>query len=167
MELTTRRSSRLFIVDGSGRLLLFQYHDEHQAPFWATAGGELVSGESYLDAARRELAEETGFDADVGPVIREREEIYAVARSTPARWVEKYFFVRCDSNRPLSRIGWTEEEKSTIKNWKWWHLDDMKKQGSTTFKPHWLPALLESVIHAGAHVQPFIQSDAASPCGLI
>ncbi|HEC0958100.1 TPA: NUDIX domain-containing protein, partial [Klebsiella pneumoniae] len=81
----TRRSARLVIVDEDGRLLLFRYHDEHHAPFWATPGGELLPGESYLDAARRELREETGLNLQIGRLVEERDAVYAVARSTPAR----------------------------------------------------------------------------------
>lgn len=65
----TRRSARLVIVDEDGRLLLFRYHDEHHAPFWATPGGELLPGESYLDAARRELREETGLNLQIGRLV--------------------------------------------------------------------------------------------------
>ena len=61
-----RKSSRLIIVDEQGRLLLFNYHDEHQAPFWATVGGELINEEGYLDAAKRELLEEPGLFQHVG-----------------------------------------------------------------------------------------------------
>nr|WP_217705750.1 NUDIX domain-containing protein [Peristeroidobacter soli] len=147
VELQERRSVRLLVVDDDGKLLLFEYHDEHQAPFWATAGGELKPGESYLDAARRELREETGIDAEIGPLLKEREAVYAVARSTPARWLEKYFLVRCGSRSLIAKHGWTDEERSTIRDWKWWSLDDMKKQGSSIFKPDWLPAILESVVH--------------------
>lgn len=39
-----RRSARLVIV-AEDAVLLFRYHDEHHAPFWATPGGELLPGE--------------------------------------------------------------------------------------------------------------------------
>ena len=152
MELEARKSSRLIIVDSDGNLLLFKYHDEHQAPFWSTVGGELKLGESYLDAARRELSEETGFDAEIGPLVRERVAIYAVARSSPARWLEKYFLVRCESHLLIEQDGWTDEERDTIQEWKWWGLEEMKMRNDAIFKPDWLPALLDSVLHGDGDV---------------
>lgn len=94
LEVETRKSSRLMIIDENGRLLLFLYKDEHQAPFWATVGGELKPSESYVEAAKRELYEETGLIQDVDEMLRERDDVYAVARSVPARWLEKYFLVK-------------------------------------------------------------------------
>jgi len=141
------RSARLIIVDPAGRLLLFLYHDEHQPPFWATVGGQLVDDEDYRAAATRELEEETGFDATIGPFLRERDEIYAVAGSPQARWIEHYFLVQCASADEPDRTGWTDEERSTIRDWRWWSVDEIRRS-SETFLPKWIPQLLEKVLDA-------------------
>ncbi|GJL65178.1 MAG: hypothetical protein NPIRA05_01490 [Nitrospirales bacterium] len=142
----TRKSARLIIVDSTARLLLFRYHDEHQAAFWATPGGELKTGESYRDAASRELYEETGLEAEIGPLLKERDEVYAVARSGPDRWLEKYYLVSCPEHAEVFAAKWTEEEQSTIQEWKWWGVDELLGSNPSSFKPEWLPRLLESVI---------------------
>lgn len=144
-DLDLRRSARLIILDPHGRLLLFRYHDEHKPPFWSTAGGELRDGEDYRAAAQRELQEETGFTFAVGPLLREREDVYAVARSNPARWVEHYFLVECDRADPPNRANWTEEERTTIQDWRWWSLAEMREQPGS-FLPNWLGDLLESTL---------------------
>jgi 8-oxo-dGTP diphosphatase len=138
--LPIHRSARLVIVSPGGRLLLFRYHDEHRAPFWSTVGGRLLEGERWEDAAARELREETGFPAAIGPLLREREDVYAVARGEPARWVERYFLVRSPEADP-SRDGWTGEERATIRAHRWWSLAEMRA-ADETFLPAWLPELL-------------------------
>jgi ADP-ribose pyrophosphatase YjhB (NUDIX family) len=148
MQIPIRKSARLFIVDEQGRLLLFRYHDEHQEPFWATVGGELINDEDYIDAAIRELKEETGLNLEIGELIRERDEVYAVARSTPARWLERYFLINSPNNPELSKDGWSDEEKSTIQNWHWWTLGDMFNESANSFKPSWVPELLGSVLNS-------------------
>ena len=126
-------------------MLLFRYHDEHKDPFWSTVGGELKAGEDYLAAAERELQEETGFVADIGGVVHERDEVYAVARSGPARWLEKYFLVQCIAAAEPDQKGWTEEERSTIRAYRWWSLPEMQR-GPGVFLPESLPELLRSVL---------------------
>jgi 8-oxo-dGTP diphosphatase len=145
MTLAVRRSARLIILDPGGRLLLFRYHDEHQPPFWSTVGGELKSGEDYRDAARRELEEETGATYPIGALLHEREAVFAVARSTPARWVEQYFLVEADRALEPTRAGWTVEERVTIQDWKWWTLAEMRQQPEQ-FLPAGLTELLERTL---------------------
>ena len=65
--LPDRPPSRWLIVDGQGRVLLFRF-DYADGPlagtaFWATPGGGCDPGETYADAARRELAEEADLAA--------------------------------------------------------------------------------------------------------
>ncbi|WP_036975171.1 NUDIX hydrolase [Pseudoalteromonas luteoviolacea] len=145
----TRQCSRLMIVNEQDELLLFQYKDEHKSePFWATAGGELKESESYLGAAKRELYEETGLTNDIGELLLEREDIFAVARSTPAIWQEKYYLVRCATNSKVFAAQWTEEEKSTIQKWKWWSREEMEQEGIDAFKPDCLPALFDTILNS-------------------
>ena len=141
-----RRSARLIILDPGGRLLLFRYQDEHKPAFWSTAGGELRAGEDYRAAARRELEEETGFRFEIGPLLHERQDIFAVARSKPAEWVEHYFLVKCDrAGAPPSRADWTEEERATIQDWRWWSLAEMREQPES-FRPGCLPEVFEKAL---------------------
>lgn len=69
-----------------------------------------------------------------------------MARSTPARWLEKYFLVECPANTDVFAAKWTEEEQSTIQKWKWWSLREMQDEAPSSFKPEWLPELLGAIL---------------------
>lgn len=143
--LPIRRSSRLMIVSPQNRLLLFRYNDEHSGEFWATAGGELQRGEDDRAAAERELLEETGYRTEIGDLLEERDAVYAVARSTPARWLEKYFLVRVETETIPCRVHWTEEEQATITAQRWWSIEDLAQQ-KIDLKPAWIARLFQTII---------------------
>lgn len=120
-----RQSARLMLVDTVGRLLLFRYEDRKHPPFWATIGGRVLPGETYEATAARELAEETGYTDAIGPLIRTRNEVFATADVATSRWLEHYFEVRT-SGGPIRTSRWTDEERTTIRESRWWTVDELR-----------------------------------------
>jgi ADP-ribose pyrophosphatase YjhB (NUDIX family) len=143
-EARLARSARLLVIDREQRLLLFRYHDGHRPPFWATAGGRLEPGESYEAAAARELREETGFVAPIGRLLRTRDQVFTVGESVPTRYIEHYYLVECEGGTP-DRTHWTDQERTTIRDLRWWSLTEMQTT-SETILPPWLPELLATTL---------------------
>src|SRR5262245_46658284 len=69
-----RFTARLLVLAPTGRVLMLRLDPTFRDPFWVTPGGGLDDGESFEDAARRELHEEVGRnDLTLGPCIAERD----------------------------------------------------------------------------------------------
>ena len=66
-------------VDGEGRMLLVR-HRKAGREYWLLPGGGVEAGETLVEAARRELVEETGLVGEVGRLLLVFESIDAHAR---------------------------------------------------------------------------------------
>lgn len=146
----TRDTARLIVLDPQDRLLLMRIpaSDASDPELWVTLGGRIESGETVLEAAARELREETGIvDADLGPVVWYGEQVLEVAgRSRHLR--ESFVLARCTSAATLTDAGWTPEEREVIAEMRWWSLAEMDATTGTV-KPPKLAEHLRALLDAG------------------
>ncbi len=144
-----RPSARLLVVDGRDRLLLFRF--EHRSGplqgkvFWATPGGGLDPGETYEEAARREMFEEVGLRIeDPGPQIARREATFPLSDGTLAHADERYFLLKVD-DLAVSSTGWTDLERDVMTDHRWWSREDL----DTTPDQIWPETIADMLVAVG------------------
>jgi ADP-ribose pyrophosphatase YjhB (NUDIX family) len=126
-EFPERHAGRVIALDPDGRVLLFRYDDPPpNGHHWNTPGGGLEPGEDYHDGARRELAEETGWD-DV-PVLPDevhRRTVVMEHGGRIVRQVERFFLARvAQACRPLGDVG-PMHVTDGIDGSRWWTLTEL------------------------------------------
>jgi len=132
-----RPAARIILLDRQGRLLLFRFDPPNRPPFWCTPGGALDPGESYEEAARRELLEETGIAADPGPQIARRIAEFITIEGVPVTADERYFRVVLGEDIDPDAIdtgGHTELERRVMRGWRWFTVADL-----ATLEEPWFP----------------------------
>jgi 8-oxo-dGTP diphosphatase len=143
-----RPSSRLLIIDRNNRVLLFRFMF-NRGPlagqdYWATPGGALEAGESFADAARRELFEETGILRDaVGQEVAEREFVLQLHDGEYVMAQERFFLVRV-ANQSLSPDHWSPVETEVMTDHRWWSVDELTSTSESVF-PETLVTMLASI----------------------
>lgn len=142
--LRLRRAARLIVLDPEGRALMFRYDVPGRPPFWVTAGGECDPGESFEDAARRELFEETGITADAGPQIARMTPEFVTVEGEPVQADERFFLVRVGEAR-VDTAGHTELERKLMTRHRWFTLAELENWHEALF-PVELAAMIRSHI---------------------
>ena len=131
-----RPTARVLLLDPDDRVLLMQardVHDPSRPPFWFTVGGGVDEGESVLEAAHREIIEETGLrPTTVGPLLWYAEATIRGFDGEPMLMQEHYVLARCEAGL-LSREGWTEVERSFALDMRWWTLDEIIRSAETIY----------------------------------
>ena len=135
-----RPAARILLVDGEGRVLLFRFDPGDRPPFWCTPGGAVDPGESYAEAARRELREETGLELDCGPEVAQRHVEFVTIEGVPVTADERYFRVRTDAFE-IDTTGHTPLEQRVMQSWRWFARDEIATHPEMIF-PEDLLALL-------------------------
>ncbi|WP_431265171.1 NUDIX hydrolase [Roseateles chitinivorans] len=146
-SLRRRPSARLLVLDPDLNLLLFRFvHKDGPmagADFWATPGGGVEPGESFAEAAIRELREETGIVAsDVGESIATRD-FELLLPDGERVWAQERFFVVRTADRALTRDDWTALERQVMADHRWWSADELATTTATVW-PEDLPGMLRT-----------------------
>ena len=151
-----RPAARLLLLDPDDRLLLFLVENSAPNPdryVWITPGGGLESGESYLDAAHRELWEEVGVrGVTVGECVWLRNHIWRF-RGTQVESRERFYLARVPDDS-VNPAGMEPEEKAVLQKWRWWSLAELQASDEV-FAPRRLGALLAPLLAGVLPAAPF------------
>jgi 8-oxo-dGTP pyrophosphatase MutT (NUDIX family) len=144
MSKAERPAARILLLDDRDRVLLFRFDAGDRPAFWATPGGALDPGESYEQAARRELREETGLDLDCGREVLQRVVEFVTLEDVPVHADERYFLVRAD-DCTIDTSRHTELERRVMQEHRWFELDEIAIWPETIY-PEDLADMLETLI---------------------
>lgn len=145
-----RKSARVVMLNDRDEVFMFR-HTGRTRTYWVLPGGGVDPGESWEQAALREMWEETGIDGvPLGPLLWTRRAMTTYA-DEPVLQDERYYLVRVGLPE-YTNANQFEDEKRTYTAARWWTLPEMR-QATEVLYPERLADLIEPVI-AGDPVSP-------------
>lgn len=160
LPIVEREAVRLVVRDSEDRILLFHTH-EISAPelgdWWELPGGGIDEGETYLEAALRELREETGITASAAQVGLPTWRRKASFRHRHVRHVQREVVVEVKLVGPglaIDEAGRLDYEKEDYFDFRWWPIADVV-DSKNLFYPRSLPLLLSRFLAGDEIDDPF------------
>jgi 8-oxo-dGTP pyrophosphatase MutT (NUDIX family) len=147
LDIKDRISARAIILNASmDSVLLFHFYNKDTIclgkaakSIWITPGGGVEPDEELVLSLERELNEELGLipsDYTLKGHLWRSDPKPTIYKNSPFMFIDNYFVIRlnhsCDS---FDFSKWTDEEKSVLKNLKWWYLIDLKTTSDLVVPP--------------------------------
>ena len=130
-----RETARIFVENGSGELLMMNTHWDPGTglpPRWLTPGGGIDPGETILEAAVRELFEETGY-------LTQPEALGELEVSIPFKMVwangqyetgiAHFYRLIVTDDFAIDNSNWTQDEHRDVIEWRWWKPAQLIESG--------------------------------------
>lgn len=161
-ETIVRNSVKIILLNREDKLLLMNTDDkgikdadgQYSGRFWQLIGGSMEKDETIEQAIKRELFEETSImykDVQFGPVVWYGE-LDLIMHNVPTHIVQKFVFARTNQ-RSFSLDNLTTEEKSTVKELRWFSFEDIVN-GTEIIYPIVLPQYLKPLIEGNIPQKP-------------
>jgi 8-oxo-dGTP pyrophosphatase MutT (NUDIX family) len=158
--LPIRKSARLVVLNARDEVFLLDSHGlipsdpkhAHILHYWITPGGAVEPGETWEEAALRELWEETGIEGvPLGPWVWSRQKD-GIIFGEPTRSVQRYYLVRVGKVEVHGRNRLPHEAEG-YRQHRWWPLDEIRVSEEVFF-PEGLADLLKPLLAGDIPPEP-------------